>query len=76
MTTQTSLLMLASAVNANVWAGTVTATGESSGDINSVNVLSTAGASSQVTVEVPPTYLSGELVTNGDFESGTSGLVI
>ena len=39
-----------SPVNANVWSGTVTVTGESSGDINSVNVLSTAGASSQVSV--------------------------
>ena len=47
----------ASPVNANVWSGTVTATGESSGDINSVNILSTAGASSQVSV---PALVAGD----------------
>ena len=47
----------ASPVNSNVWAGTVTATGESSGDINLVNVVSTAGASSQVSV---PALVAGD----------------
>ena len=40
-----------------MWSGTVTATGESSGDINLVNVVSTAGASSQVSV---PATVAGE----------------
>ena len=64
----------ASPVNANVWTGTVTATGESSGDINSVNVLSTAGASSQVSV--PATVAGDDVLIELTLSSGSLDNII
>ena len=64
----------ASPVNANVWSGTVTATGESSGDINLVNVVSTAGASSQVSV--PATVAGDDVLIELTLSSGSLDNII
>ena len=64
----------ASPDNANVWSGTVTATGESSGDINSVNVLSTAGASSQVSV--PATVAGDDVLIELTLSAGSLDNII